>query len=452
MRLPGFGTIGVAMFTAVVAPQAFGQFELYQVDRNVEHPVGAVLQLGAVGPAETATAQFRIRNVTTSPAALSFLAVRGTGFALAAPPVLPAGLASQQAVEFTVTFQANAVGTYSAALDSEGIAVILTATVVPSLTFQSEGATLSAAGLNFGRVEAGSTASQRITVTNLTALPLLAPIISIQGAGFVAASPPPSGALLQPLETAQFSILFQPGGAGTWTGALTVGERNYPLSGTAVGPPLPHPALVIDLAEPRSGRSGSIIVNLDAAARTAGAGVLTLSFEPLAKGASDPAVQLGVVGRSLPFTIAPGDTQVHFGDLAAVAFQTGTTAGTISFAVELGGSTDRKSVPIAAEPIWISSTASARNPGTIELGVSGFDNTRTAGAIVYTFYDTSGAPLPPIVVDNTAEFASFFAASEGGTFQLHAVFPVTGDASKIAAFQVEMKNAAGTASTGRVKL
>ena len=83
----------------------------------------------------------------------------------------------------------------------------------------------------------------------------------------------------------------------------------------------------------------------------AGAGTLTLEFEPLAKGASDAAIQLGVVGRSLPFTIAAGDTQVRFGDLAAVTFQTGTTAGTISVAVELGGVTDRKTIAIAPEPV-----------------------------------------------------------------------------------------------------
>ena len=37
---------------------------------------------------------------------------------------------------------------------------------------------------------------------------------------------------------------------------------------------------------------------------------------------TDPAIQLGVVGRSLPFTVAPGDTR-----LPPVNFRTGTTAG-----------------------------------------------------------------------------------------------------------------------------
>ena len=99
------------------------------------------------------------------------------------------------------------------------------------------------------------------------------------------------------------------------------------------------------------------------------------------------------------------------------------------------------------------SAQGVRSAASIELRVNGFDNTRTAGVVVYTFYDASGVPLPPIAVDNTADFAAFFAASDaGGAFALRAVFPVTGDASKIAEFQVEMKNSAGSASTGRVKL
>jgi hypothetical protein len=445
--------LSVAFLAALAAPVAFGQFSLYQVDGNVEHPVAAVLQLGEVGPEETATAQFRIRNTSSAPAALSLLAVRGTGFALAGAPATPVGLTSQQAIDFSVVFRANAVGTYSAALDSEGIAVILTATVIPSLTFQVDGATLSSAGLNFGTVEVDTPVSRRVTVRNLTSLPFIVPPISTQGAGFTLGPASPSGALFQPLDTASFDIIFQAAGAGTWTGALTIGGRVYPLSVAVVGAPLPRPILSVELAEPRSSRQGSVAVNLDAPARTAGAGTLTLGFEPLVKAAADAAIQLGVVGRSLPFTIAAGDTQVRFGDLAAVTLQTGTTAGTISVSVELGGVTDRKTIAIAPEPVSIVSAQGIRSAASIEVRVNGFDNTRTAGAVVYTFYDASGVPLPSIAVDNAADFASYFAGSDaGGAFALRAVFPVTGDASKIAEFQVEMKNSAGTASTGRVRL
>src|SRR5207248_8214241 len=110
--------------------------------------------------------------------------------------------------------------TYSAALDSEGIALILTATVVPSLTFQVDGATLSAAGLSFGKVEVATAVSRRLSVTNLTSLPLIVPPMTTTGAGFTLSAARPGGALLQPLESTSFDVVFQPAGVGNWTGAL----------------------------------------------------------------------------------------------------------------------------------------------------------------------------------------------------------------------------------------
>jgi hypothetical protein len=166
----------------------------------------------------------------------------------------------------------------------------------------------------------------------------------------------------------------------------------------------------------------------------------------LAKGATDPAIQLGVAGRFLPFTISAGDTR-----LPAVNFQTGTTAGTIAIGVELGGATDRKTIAIPAAPVTIQSATAARSSGSIELRVTGFDNTRSAGTVVYTFYDAAGNALPAITVDNSADFRAWFAESDlGGLFGLRAVFPVTGDGSRITGFAVEMRNSAGNAVTGRL--
>jgi hypothetical protein len=440
------------LLAAMLVPAAFAQFALYQVDGNVEHPVGAVLDLGSVYPTELAAAHFRIRNVSTAPATLTLLAVQGTSFGLSGAPALPAGLAPQQAVEFAVAFQGTTVASYSAALDADGIAVLLTASVLPRLTFQVGAATLSAGGLDFGSVPTGASGSRRVTVTNLTGLTLALPGIAAAGEGFSIPQLPPSGALLQPSDSLQFDVLFQPPGVGTWTGTLAIGDRSYPLSGTAAGPPLPRPVLAIELPNARSGEQGSISVGLDAAANGAGAGTLTLDFQPLPKGASDPAIQLGVMGRSLSFTIAAGDTTVRFGDLTAVAFQSGTTAGTIAIAVELGGATDRKTMVIPPSSVSILSAQATRSAAGIDLRVTGFDNTRSAGPITYTFYDTAGNALAPISADYTADFASFFAGSDqGGAFALRSVFPVTGDASKIAEFAVQMTNLTGTATTGRVK-
>jgi hypothetical protein len=90
--------------------------------------------------------------------------------------------------------------------------------------------------------------------------------------------------------------------------------------------------------------------------------------------------------------------------------------------------------------------------GAIDLRIGGFDNTRTAGPVVYTFYDTAGATIASIPADNSADFKAYFGVSgAGGAFLLRAVFPVAGDASRIGSFEVQMTNSAGPATTGRVR-
>jgi hypothetical protein len=445
-----------AILAACLCSPAFGQFALYVVDGNVEHPAPAVLDLGSVYPAETASARFRLRNVSTAPAAVSLLKVSGTGYTLSGAPTLPAGLAPQQAIEFSVVFQAAPPAGYSASLDTEGTSVLLTTTVLTRLTCQLDTGTglktLDAAPVGFETVEAGANASRRFVISNLTGLVLPVPGIAVQGTGFGLAGFPPSGNLLQPLDTASFDVVFQPGAPGTYTASLIVGDRTFALAGTASAVPLPRPQLAIALAQPASGQQGTVAVQFDAAARTAGSGTLTLDLQPLAKGASDGAIQLGTVGRSLAFTFGAGDTQGVVGDLSAVTFQTGTTAGTLTFTADIGGVTDRRSVTIDPAPVSIASATGTRGTGSLELRIAGFDNTRTAGPVTYTFFDTSGAPIPPgaITADNSAVFAAYFGTSDAaGAFLLHAVFPVTGDISRIAAFEVQITNSAGTAKSGR---
>jgi hypothetical protein len=439
------------------APGAWAQFSLYVVNGNVEVPAPAVMDLGSVYPTETASARFRIRNTSSAAAPLSLLAVRGTGFAVNGLPVLPVGLAPQQALEFSVAFQATGIGSYSASLDTEGTSVLLTATVSPGLTVALQTAagtqTLGAAAVDFGSVQLGGTAARHFLVANLTSFVVQAPGIAVQGSGFALNGTAPAGVVFQPGDSAGFDVVFQPAAAGAASGWLTVGDRTYGLAGAGLPIPLPRPVLDVELAQALSGQQGTVAVQFDATAQTAGTGMLTLDFQPLANGATDPAIQLGVVGRSLTFSIAVGDALAQFGGLSAVAFQTGTTAGTLTFTATMGGATDQKTVGIPAAPVTIVAATGTRATGSIEIDITGYDNTRTAGTLVYTFYDASGTAVAPgITVDNTRDFAAYFAASTvGGNFMLRAVFPVSGDASRIAGFEAQMTNAAGTTGTGRVK-
>ena len=100
----------------------------------------------------------------------------------------------------------------------------------------------------------------------------------------------------------------------------------------------------------------------------------------------------------------------------------------------------------------ITSVQGVRSAAGVEVQVTGFDNTRTAGPLTFTFFDAAGNAIAPgaINADATASFASYFQSSGlGGVFLLTAVFPVTGDPSQVGAFQVQIANSAGTAQTAR---
>ena len=58
-----------------------------------------------------------------------------------------------------------------------------------------------------------------------------------------------------------------------------------------------------------------------------------------------------------------------------------------------------------------------------------------------------------ILVDAGASFTKFFSTSDiGGAFQMIAAFPVTGDTSQLASFEVGVTDLAGTAKSSRAPI
>ena len=437
----------VLLLAVLAAPAAYAQFELYVVDGNVEHPVSAFYNFGSIYTGESAAARFRLRDTSSAPATVTQLDVAGAGFSLAGPP-LPVALASQAAADFMVTFSAQDAGAYSAALRSDGISVLLTVTVQPRLTYLVQSGNsllpLGPGGVDFGGVLRDTTVVRHIVIQNQTSLFLTVPAISIPAGDFSVAGTPPSGTALQPDQTSGFDIQFTPSAAGALRGTLVLGDRTYPLTGAGQDLPLPKPALAIDLKQAASLQQGRVTVHFDSPAESAGTGVVSLVFQATAQGASDPAIVFASGGTTAAFAVSPGDTQ------ASIPFQTGTTAGTLTFTAQLGGATDRQSVTISPAAAGITAVQGLRSSGSIEVRVTGFDNTRSLGPLAFTFYDPAGNPIAPgaIRTDSSKDFATFFQASDaGGVFLLRAVFPVTGNATGIASFDVALTNAAGTAKT-----
>lgn len=442
----------VLALAAMLVPAASAQFQLLVVDAAGERAAPAAYDLGTAYPGEPAAALLRVRNVSKNKASLTRFVVNGAGFTLAGGPALPVPLDPGAAADFSAAFRATQAGSYSAAVESDGLTTLLLAAVPARPTVGTDtGGAIQAlpAALDFGTVERASSATRRIVVLNQQNAPLAIPPIAARGADFSVAGQPSAGATLAPGDRAAFDVRFTPQAAGAHSGALEIGERVWVLAGTGVEPPLPAPTLALTLAEARSARQGSVAVKFDAPARTTGSGTVSLDFRPASGLGADQSVAFASGGRTAAFTVAAGDTEARFP--AAADFQTGTTAGTLVFTVELGGKTDQRTVPIAAAPVGVASAKGVRSPGSIALDISGFDNTRTAGPLAFTFFDASGAPIGAAIrADAGAAFSSWFAGSGlGGVFLLHAVFPVTGDAARIASFEIQFTNTAGAAQAAR---
>ena len=444
-----------AVALASLASAAHAQLALSVLTGATETPVVSLYDLGTVASGDTASAHFRLRNTGNSTATVTLLAVGGSGFTLATAPSLPFTLTASAAADFTVAFQAVVSGGYSATLRSDGISVLLTASVVPALTYRvqtpSGTQTLGAAPVDFGSAPVGQPQLRHFLIDNLALQALTVPSISVSGSDFSLSGASPTGSILQAGKEAAFDVQFRPVSAGVRTGTLTIGGKSYGLTGTANALPLPAPQLTITLPQAQSAQQGSITVRFTTLAATGGSGTVTLQFQPSVPGAQDPSVAFASGGQSVPFTFSAGDIQATFGTQRSAAFQTGTTAGTITFTAQLGSASDQRSVTIAPAAATVTAQA-LRAPGSVQVQLTGFDNTRTAGRLSFTFFDTASNTIAPgaIPADGTSAFAQYFSSSSvGGSFVLRAVFPVTGEVLAIQYVESSVTNSAGTTTTTR---
>jgi hypothetical protein len=162
----------------------------------------------------------------------------------------------------------------------------------------------------------------------------------------------------------------------------------------------------------------------------------------------------GSGSRTIPFTVKEGEAEARFGDVTQAVFQTGTTAGNIVLTAEVGGFTEQTNVVIGSAAVRFDQSAAARNGNSLEVKLTGFDNTHSVGEIAFTFYDRSGQPVQPgaIRVNARDDFKRYFEASTlGGVFALRATFPVAGNAADIQGVEVEFANSHSTTRTPRLK-
>ena len=196
-------------------------------------------------------------------------------------------------------------------------------------------------------------------------------------------------------------------------------------------------------------------MRLPTAASSSASGSVNLAFVPDTALVTDdpmvmflPTTSLPSGTRSLPFSVTQGSTLISISGQTSAMFQTGTTSGRIRFTLS-GVSTvsdATTTLTIPAAPISIETATATRRTGDLDIQVTGFDNTYSAGVMTFTFSDTSGQVLPPgaIRADFTQDFRTFFTKTQAGSmFQVRVSFPVTGDTSGIGGVDVQLTNSAG---------
>jgi hypothetical protein len=420
--------------------------------------VGAVFDFGKVAVGAARDVKFRVRNQGAAGVNLTAIAVNGSGFSAPNLPTLPYPLAPGTLLEFTVHFAASASATSSSAnLIVNSIQTLLTVTIAPTATIAVLPGCTGADPIDFGRVQRGQSATCTFTLSNPNAQTITVATLAVTGNGFS----PPAGVRapiqLHAGESVQFTITFTPVDSVPYSAQLAADVKTVRLTGIGFDPPMPKPTLTFDSTAIASAQQRTLSLTLPSSAIAQYTGNVVLSFTPnTALNVDDPSVMFVNASRVASFTIQPGDTQALFDGKPQVRFQTGMTAGTIRFTVNniaqgIAGD-PTTSITLAATPIVIDSATGVRRVSDLDVNITAFDNTYSAGSMSFTFYDTAGHTIDPgsIAVDYSANFKTFFGAGQGSAFLLRVTFPVSGDATQVAGADVTLSNTAGSAHTQRI--
>jgi hypothetical protein len=450
---------GLLLGCAVLPIAALAQIQVFLFDGANEAPVGALVDIGSASPGDTLDSRFRVRNIGAGPAIFQTLSLAGSGFTISAAPSLPYTIAPGSEAEFRVAFNPTSIGTYSAFLLVNTINITLRGSVTPAavLTAGSGNTPLVAGGvIDFGSVQRGKSQLQILTITNPTNASLTVNTLAVSGPAFRGPIGATAPSLLTSGQSVSFQIDFEPQSGQPAQGTITVDQRSFVLTGQGLDPPLPTASIQLGSAAGVSAQQNNISIPLGAPSQVNGTGTLTMQFRSSVPGvADDPAVQfLSGPKRAATVTISPGDTVARFSSQSSIAFQTGSTAGTIVFTLTLPNTTTQQiSLAISQASVILDTASAVRRVGNLDVSITGLDNTYSASQLAFTFYDRNGTTIQPgvIRVDATSDFRLYFNASQvGGQFALLSTFPVSGDVSVVTGFDVQITNSVGATKTQKI--
>ncbi len=416
------------------------------VEHDTERILSGAVTLPPVEVGAVVPLKFRIRATGTENVRLDRAGVAGAEFVVIASPRLPILLLPGAYVDLDAEFRPGLPGAGSGILEVNDLRITIVTQALPAPVLRAEGGGVLRPGepARFGDVELGGRAVRTFVVENPASERVTVTRLEVVGLAFNAPVRPVPF-ILEARTSYSFEITFEPKSEGRHGAFLYLNSREFTVEGVATMPAVSKPRLALDPVSPRCGQQAKIAVRIDSPAAWAVDGVLRMEFD----GATDPAVRfIAGDGRALAFRIAAGDTVARFGAADAADFQTGSTAGRITFTAELRSYREQLTLDLARAPVEFDSAEARRASASAEVTLSAFDNTRSATELGFTFFDMGGRMIgrSAIRVDATADFRRYFDSSTlGGAFSLRAVFPVRGAVSSIGSVDVEVVNSQGTA-------
>jgi len=458
----------------------------------------------AVGSSQSFT--FTLTNQSTETVTVPAISLQTEQFAVSPFSIdtskVPTSLAGSASANFTVTFAPQPTAAGTAVADTATLVVGPnvyglqgTALPAPGTPVGSDGLQVTCTDMTGAHCQGTGTTipmgpdpnTMNLTFTlanpnpagtafaTLTAQPALSSSSSAFSFGTITLAPYASGVTgasstfapgtsitIQPGWALTFQVTFSPAQAASATATLSIATGiSYNLIGKA---PAPLNLTLMCGASPCSGQTFTSQQQVQAtlqwvntsSASVPGAVNLTLSFNSAVSGIkTDPAIAFiapiqGSALNQISFTQS-SPTGTFSNGQSQFAFQTGTTAGTITItATGLENQTQSWSFDILPAKVQITSVNTQQQASNVVVTIDGYDNTYSAGQLSFTFYNTSGQVISPgaITVNAASNFKQYFFNNNqgGGVFALQATFPVNGDVTQVGSVTATISNSAGTTS------
>jgi len=475
------GTTNASTLTGTATdPQLVLSYKTASGSAVVLQPASSTpFDFGNVSTSSSVTVTFLLSNQTSGALPTPTIKLQTTQFFSSAFRLdvssLPASIVGNSFATFTVTFApgqtgvtdpstALLVGALSYLVKGTGVIVADIDALQISYTDVTPGSPSfgvitrpqAATAIQFDQLVAGGTTSSifNFVVTNpATSYNAIAVSpLKVSGAGFGMSGAPAAPISIAPGASITFTLTFAAAATGTYTGSLSIGTRQFTLQGLTVISPFPSFSLQLSAQPLTSQQQVTLTVQFASPSAFTGTGTLTMKFVPsVANVTDDPAVLfLATNSRQLSLELAIGAQTATYKGQSAIAFQTGTTAGTLSFTLEFVNTAPfSQSFTITPATVHVTSATAVRQSPNLVVTINGYDNTYSAGQLSFTFYDVSGKLIAPVTVNAATSFQQYFFTnnSAGGAFALQASFPVQGDVTQVGSVAIGLTNSQGQTNT-----